>query len=43
MLIQATAKLRDELNLEELEQKERPVCFPGMPIFLELIGEKQSF
>lgn len=27
MLIQATAKLRNELNLEELEQRERPALF----------------
>ena len=27
MLIQATAKLRDELNLKECESKERPALF----------------
>jgi hypothetical protein len=40
MLIQATAKLRDELNLEELEQKERPDLFSWHANFLRINRRK---
>ena len=40
MLIQATAKLRDELNLEELEQKESPVLFSWHANFLRINRRK---
>ncbi|ADO77299.1 plasmid pRiA4b ORF-3 family protein [Halanaerobium praevalens] len=40
MLIQATNKLRDELNLEELEQKERPSLFSWHANFFRLNRRK---
>ena len=40
MLIQATAKLRDELNLEELDQKERPDLFSWHANFLRINRRK---
>jgi hypothetical protein len=36
MLIQATAKLRDELNLKELESKERPALFSWYANFFRI-------
>jgi hypothetical protein len=40
MLIQATTKLRDELNLEELDQKERPTLFSWHANFLRINRRK---
>lgn len=40
MLIQATKKLRDELNLEELDQKERPALFSWHANFFRLNRRK---
>jgi hypothetical protein len=40
MLIQATNKLRDELNLEELDQKERPALFSWHANFFRLNRRK---
>ncbi|MGM0603880.1 MAG: plasmid pRiA4b ORF-3 family protein [Bacillota bacterium] len=40
MLIQATAKLRDELKLKELEQKERPPLFSWHANFLRINRRK---
>ncbi|PUU94565.1 MAG: plasmid pRiA4b ORF-3 family protein [Halanaerobium sp.] len=40
MLIQTTKKLRDELNLEELEQKERPDLFSWHANFLRINRRK---
>ena len=40
MLIQATAKLRNELNLEELEQKESPPLFSWHANFLRINRRK---
>ncbi|RCW46659.1 MULTISPECIES: plasmid pRiA4b ORF-3 family protein [unclassified Halanaerobium] len=40
MLIQATKKLRDELNLEEFEQKERPALFSWHANFLRINRRK---
>ncbi|MFW6281167.1 MAG: plasmid pRiA4b ORF-3 family protein, partial [Halanaerobium sp.] len=40
MLIQATKKLRDELNLEELEQAERPPLFSWHANFLRINRRK---
>jgi len=40
MLIQATTKLRDELNLEELDQKERPALFSWHANFLRINRRK---
>ena len=40
MLIQATAKLRDELNLKDLDQKERPPLFSWHANFLRINRRK---
>ena len=40
MLIQATAKLRDELNLKELESKERPALFSWHANFFRINRRK---
>jgi hypothetical protein len=40
MLIQATTKLRDELNLKELDQKERPTLFSWHANFLRINRRK---
>jgi len=40
MLIQATAKLRDELKLKELEPKERPALFSWHANFLRINRRK---